>query len=511
MTAVTGPSQATEIAQKPNAPGLGVALTWLALILGIVLRIARFVHFRSLWLDEIYLANSIVHRSLHDLLFKPLEDWQAAPAGYLFLVHIAMSLFGTGERALRLVSFIFGLISLPLMWGAARRLLSPWGVAVALAMFSVLGPLIYYCTEVKPYSGDVAASLAIVLSVMRWDEKRTLPRATIAGIVGAIGVFLSYPAIFVLAGAGGWILVRRSAQKTQFALILLTWIAAFVFNYFLFVRPYTTGEAHWHVVQYWIAQDAFMPRSFLDAVQWLFSSLNAIARSPGAMWIDYPNAALIGLIIGIAIALRTRSALLLVLAPLPVVILAAAVREYPFGDRLALFFVPSYLLLIAAAAQDLWRNLAGKAAAIAIVGLIVVPSAQRALGYLFSPHGREESLPIYQWAAANYQPGDSVYLSHYAKLSFDYYADQTGWPVDLRKAGLVHVQQQFMNPAEIKTDADEWAKHGRVWVVLIHPELGKFDEQSLTIAEFDQVGKLLQKRDDFGASGYLYDCTHGSH
>jgi hypothetical protein len=510
MTAVSEPSQQLEATQSGSRSRAAETLVWLSITVGIVLRVARFDHFRSLWLDEIYLAGSIVHRSLHDLLFKPLDNWQAAPAGYLFLVHIAMSLFGTGERALRLASLIFGLISLPLMWAVSRRVLGAWGTAAAVWLFAVLGPLIYYCTEVKPYSADVAATLAIFLTVMRWEEKRSVARCAIAAATGAIAVLLSYPAIFVLVGAGIWILARRSQARAQIASTFIGWAAAFIVNYFLFVRPYVNGEAHRHVVQYWIAQDAFMPRSFLDAFNWLFSSLNAIARSPGSMWLDYPSAALIGLIIGIAVAIRRRGWLLLALAPLPIVLIVAAVREYPFADRLALFFVPSYLLLIAAGAEALWTNFAGKAAAIVIVGLIIVPSGQRAFSYLLSPHGREESLPIYQWAASNYRTGDAIYLSHYAELSFDYYADRAAWSTDLRKAGLVHVQDQFMRPTEIVADVDQSSRHSRVWVVLIHPELGKFDEQALTIAEFDRIGKLIEKREDYGATGYLYDCTHES-
>jgi uncharacterized membrane protein len=504
MTAVAHPAGNVAATKNPARAPIATSIIWTSLILGFVLRIARWIHFRSLWLDEIYLASSIVNRSMHDLLFKPLDNWQAAPSGFLFLTHLAMSLFGNGERSLRLVSLLFGLASLPLMLAVSRRLLTPRGVAVAMAAFSTLGPLIYYSNEVKPYSCDVAASLAIMLAALRWADDPTTRRTIIAAIVGAIAVFLSYPAIFVLAGAGVWMLWTNRDARRPLAIVGGTWLGFFVLDYFVFIRPYAVGDPHMHVVEYWLANDSFMPRSLIDAIHWLFSSLNAIARDPGAMWLDYPNAALIGLLIGFAIALRTRGKLLLLLAPYPFILIAAAARQYPFGDRLALFFVPQYLLLIALAAESLWTNFAAKAAAIVIVGLIVLPSTERSLYYLVSPHGREESLPVYRSIAAEYRPGDIIYLSHYAGPSFEYYASEAGFP----PTAAAHVQVERMHPDEIIADVNSaCGNHPRVWVILIHPELGGRDVQSLTLAAFNQIGHPVEQKQDFGVLGYLYDCA----
>jgi uncharacterized membrane protein len=504
MTAVAHPAGNTAATRTaPRAP-IATSIIWISLILGFILRIARWIHFRSLWLDEIYLASSIVNRSMHDLLFKPLDNWQAAPPGFLFLTHLSMTLFGKGEHSLRLVSLLFGLASLPLMLAVSRRLLSPRGVAVAMAGFATLGPLIYYCNELKPYSCDVAASLAITLAALRWVEDPTSRRTIIAAMVGAIAVFLSYPAIFVLAGAGVWMLWTNRDARRPLAIVATTWLLFFAIDYLLFIRPYTLAEPHAHVVQYWLANDSFMPRHILDAIHWVFSSLNAVARDPGSMWLDYPNAALIGLLIGCAVALRNGGKFLLVLAPYPFILIAAAARQYPFGDRLALFFVPQYLLLIALAFESLWSNFAAKAAGMVIVSLLVLPSTERALYYLVSPHGREESLPVYRWIAAEYRAGDVIYLSHYAGPSFDYYGTEAGFP----PAAAAHVQVERMRPDEIVSDVTATCgNHPRVWVILIHPELGGYDVQALTLAAFNQIGHPVEQKQDFGVLAYLYDCT----
>lgn len=510
MTAVSedkasSPTQSRALGRSPSAN----LLLWSIAAAGAVLRIARWWHWRALWLDEIYLANSIVHRSLGGLLFKPLEDWQAAPAGFLTMVYAFAHIFGEGERSLRVTSLIFGLISLPLMLAVSRRILGKGGAVIAMAAFNFLGPLIYYSNELKPYSCDVAVSLAITLAILRWMENPTRRRTLVAALTGAAGTFFSFPAIFVLCAAGIWIIWNRreSGRIAQLAAIGAAWAAAFGINYLVFLRAFTHGEAHPHLVQYWVAQNAFMPPELLGGASWIFASLSNIAASPGGMWLSFPDAAAIGLIIGTVVALHRRGYLLLILAPLPLVLAASALRQYPFADRLAIFFVPQYLLLIGAAVEALWTTLPAKAAAATIAGLIIVPSADRAWELLIHPPGREESLPIFQWVAQRYRSGDEVYLSRFGEKSFDYYEPETHWPLNLRQAGVLHVQPGPIDPWQILDDVKTMSGHRRVWVILIHDVGGDVDVHTLTLAAMNEIGHPMLQHTEPGAWGYLYDCS----
>jgi hypothetical protein len=482
-------------------------LLWAVMLVGAILRIARWWHWRALWLDEIYLANSL-HRSLGGLLFKPLQNWQAAPAGFLMMVGACAHIFGMSERSLRLTSLIFGLLSLPLMLGVSRRVLGKGGAIVAMTAFTFLGPLIYYSNELKPYSCDVAASLAVTLVALRWLENPMRRRAQVAAIVGSVAVFFSFPAVFVLAGAGLYMIVsrRKSADLRPAMVICTIWALAFILDYASFLRPFVHGEAHPHLVSYWVAQNAFMPPALVDGLRWTFSALSAVAASPGAMWLDFPDAALIGLIIGSAIAITRRGNLILLLAPLPLVLAASVLQKCPFGDRLAIFFVPQYLLLIGAAIQALWTNLPGKAAATAIAALIVLPSADRACGYLIHSPGREESLPIFQWVAQRYRAGDEVYLSRFGEMSFDYYEAQSNWPIDLRSAGVLHVQPGPIEPWQIVDDVRTMAGRRRVWVILIHDVGGDVDVHTLTLAAMNSIGHPVLQHSEPGAWTSLCDC-----
>jgi hypothetical protein len=397
------------------------------------------------------------------------------------------------------------------MLAVARRVLGAGGAIVAMALFSFLGPLIYYSNELKPYSCDVAVSLAVTLATLRWMDRPGLGRAAIAAAVGAAGILFSYPAVFVLAGAGIWMLwkQRRSGALGSALAICLVWGVVFAADYLIFLRPLTLGEAHPHLVQYWAAQDAFMPLSptYAAGWGWVIRCLASIAASPGAMWLDYPAAALVGLIVGIAVAVRNRGSLPLILAPLPLVLAASAIRQYPLADRLALFFVPQYLVLVAAATESLWTNLAGKTAAVAIAALVAIPSASRAVGYLVSPPGREESLPAYRWVAEQWQPGDIVYLTHFAEPSFRYYQSLAHWPADLESSGALHVQPSITEPRQILDDVKPLAGGHRVWLILIHAEGGELDVHQFTLAAFNEIGHPIREHDEPGAWVFLYDYS----
>ncbi len=520
---------------------------WAILILGAILRIGRFVHYRCLWLDEIYLAESVTTRGFHDLLFKPLEDWQAAPAGFLFLTRLCVAVLGPTERALRLTSLLFSLASLPLFAAVARRCLSTRGHLIAVALFATLGPLIYYGNELKQYSCDVVVALAVALAMLRLIEKPDFARLTTAAIVGSIGVFFSHPGVFVLAGSGGVTLLilwlkdrgsndrdahdaaRDNPQKNDpqsrnrpapgriaayhFAIVCIIWLFAFAINYLLFIRPLTGGVAHPHLVAFWENENGYMPHSIRFGTLWIFDRLWSICSNPGSMWLAYPDVAFAAILIGfVAILLFKRQPLLVVLAPLPVAILASLLKQYPFGDRLTLFIVPALLLAIAYAIDLLWNMSIGRLAAIVLLATILLPSAWRALGYLTDPPGREESLPVYQWVASHWAPGDGLYLSCFAEKSYRYYKSAAGWPSDPEKTGHVFIQiQDEDHPRVFEQQPKVCQGLTRVWVVMIHVDGGENVVRPFTLAGFDNIGyeiPELERVYEFpGADVYCYDCT----
>jgi uncharacterized membrane protein len=135
-------------------------------MLGVALRVRAYLANRSLWFDEALSALNIVNRRFAELL-QPLDYEQAAPFGFLFAERLVVNLIGTSEYALRLFPLLCGIASVFIFWQLARQLLSRVGIVVGLVIFSVSDQLIYYSSEVKPYSTDVAVALLLFWALAR--------------------------------------------------------------------------------------------------------------------------------------------------------------------------------------------------------------------------------------------------------------------------------------------------------------------------------------------------------
>src|SRR5437660_1163195 len=131
-----------------------VLIPWLLVLCGAVLRLAQYLHHRSLWFDEALLALNLLNRSYSQLV-KPLDYNQGAPVGFLFAERLAGIHLGFGEYALRFIPVMAALCALCLFYKVAQLLLPPRAAWIAIGLAAVCPHLIYYASELKQYSTDV--------------------------------------------------------------------------------------------------------------------------------------------------------------------------------------------------------------------------------------------------------------------------------------------------------------------------------------------------------------------
>ncbi|HSQ40145.1 MAG TPA: glycosyltransferase family 39 protein, partial [Anaerolineales bacterium] len=164
----------------------------LALVLaGFILRLRQYLVNRSLWLDEAMLANNILGRDFAGL-FRQLDNDQGAPIGFLLLQKTITLALGDSEFALRILPFLAGCLALVLMFLLARKVASPFAGSLALALFVFSPALIYYASEVKQYSSDVAIALAISLLFLKYEHAVIKQKdAALLAIVGMLAVGFS--------------------------------------------------------------------------------------------------------------------------------------------------------------------------------------------------------------------------------------------------------------------------------------------------------------------------------
>jgi hypothetical protein len=487
------------------------AALWLVLffLLGIELRWMQYWPARSLWHDEAALAVNIVHRSFAGLL-EPLDFNQGAPAGFLLIQKALTVTFGSGVRVLRFLPFLCSILSLPLFYRLARRLLEPQAALIALGLFALARPLSFYAGELKQYSSDVLIALLLLDLALTVHErtKRGEPAPwRLWGVIGALSLWFAHIAIFILAGTGiccaiaCWQRGDRSGLR-NFAGALGLWLFSFGTCYFCLLRNLDHNE---YLLTFWKTE--FMPlppRSAAD-LEWLPRALFGFLNSPvglSAHDISLAGIGALAFVAGcIALFAEKRVELAMVLTPLPFTLLASGLHKYPFGDRMVLFLVPAVLLVIASGTEFILRRTSQSARFVGVTVLVLVFLAPviGSVGKLIEPGKTEQIEPLLTYLQEHRQEGDPVYVFTSAWPAYLYHVPAHGLPTD---APVIRGSSGG-DWANYLNDLDGLRGKPRVWLVLVHHAR----VEQLFRCELARRGKKLDTLETPGATLYLYDFS----
>lgn len=504
------------------------------ILLGVVLRLRPYFAGRSLWLDEAMLALNIVQRDFGGLL-KTLDYNQGGPVGFLLLEKLTITLLGNNELTLRLIPLLAGCAALLLFALLLRQMLGKPGTFIAVALFAVSAPLIYYSSEVKQYSSDVFITLlllwlavknlfttenaesteknkgkASLFSLLSTFSVRSVANFSLL-VTGAIAIWCSHPALFVLTGIGGTFLLQALVQKDReqlktTLLMLALWAASFAALYFVSLRGLV---ANTFLLDYW--REYFMPLPPWNNWMWFPETWRAIIEFPVGLTVWWPFPAAL-MLLGLISLLRHRLPFGLLLAlTLLATLAASALGKYPFVGRLILFSAPLFIALLAAGVDEVCRWLQRPrglriivGAAIA-VGLLYTPFTSAAQNFI-SPKYPEHIRPALAYLRENRKPGDTIYVYYWAVPAFRYYAPLYGFS----ETDFVAGNNYETNPPGLLPEADQYKGRQRVWVLFSHVyEKDGYNEKDALLAHLDEIGDRKREfiRPGTSVSLYLYDLT----
>jgi predicted membrane-bound mannosyltransferase len=204
---------------------------------------------RSLWMDEAWVANSILEPTISETIYY--RSWlQTSPPLFLILLRLVVVFFGISNEAFRLVPAVFAITSVFLMVYVACRLLQPFFSLVAVFLFVFCPAVVYYSHEVKQFSSDVFASLTLISFALIYFQKPT--RTNLYLWLGSFMVlaFLSYQSLLFIPGmcfvtianiireqswpARGTL--RKSKLIDAFVALLCGFVATMIIH-FVFIKP----------------------------------------------------------------------------------------------------------------------------------------------------------------------------------------------------------------------------------------------------------------------------------
>lgn len=208
----------------------------LVVVAGVV---ARFIAVSPLWLDEALTVN-IARLPLGEM-FEALRH-DGAPPLYYLLLHGWIDVAGTGDVAVRALSGLLAVGSLPLMGLAGRRLTGtgersrwvPWAAVLLLASSPFA---IRYATEARMYSLVVVLVLAGFVALDTVLDRRSVPAMVVLGGMTGLLLLTHYWA-FYLVGAVAVLLAtqwrrvegarRALAAMAGGSLLFVPWLPSFI-------------------------------------------------------------------------------------------------------------------------------------------------------------------------------------------------------------------------------------------------------------------------------------------
>ena len=480
--------------------------------LGVLVRTVQYLSNRSLWGDEVNLALNIIDRSYGELS-QVLDYNQAAPLGFLWVEKLATQIWGNSEYALRLFPFLSSIVSLGVLYRLVRYS-SALAAPIAIALFAGGRYTLYFATELKPYSSDVAIALILFWLLVKTQHKILQTRDIIAFVCfGSLAIWFSYPAIFVLAGLSGWNLVTAKRKIGKIMInrlgIYFTWLASFGLFYFLTIANTLSNE---DLSSSW---ESRYPDSWSD-ILWVFDALGRFFYHPMGFLGITDGIGIFAFIVGCVVCYRrNRNIFLALVSPFVATIIAAYLHKYPFRDRLVLFLAPLAMIIVAEGIAlmltklSIKRNRSAKFSwLLGILGIVCLvaltfPAIYRAGNFTLHPELKHEVKPVLRYVAERVQPEDKIYVYVEGNQAFTYYLQLKGYS-DL---DYIYGTSDFSSkgkelPEKYRSLAKDLQplKGDRVWFIL------RTDSpEELEILQYlDRIGQKKEFFAQTGASAYLY-------
>jgi uncharacterized membrane protein len=393
----------------------GVALASLT-VSAAVLRAYR-LGAKSLWYDEAVLYW--VARTPVPSLITANAEGNSAPPLYPLLVHSVSETF-TNEAALRSLSWLAGVLAIPVFFQLALAYVSKRAAFGSAVLIAIAPVLVEYSQQLREYSMAFLVSALMLLSFRRFTERNSLRDLAFVVASFSAAVFLQYGLALLIVSLNCAFIVevlwlrRQKGQAVRWvagqAVVLMA--AAFVWASTLRFQ-FSYGGFH------------YLSRGYFEGPA--TSMLSFLFRQTYEIVLfAFPDPPLLILLIGtgiIAAIVDGGSARKYSHLALPLLVAAAGgiMRLYPYvGARQSIYLLPVIYILFAMGLEYLLR-VDKRVIVAAVLGILIARAALLpTLAYLGS-QGDENLKPLVLQLNADLEPQDRIFVCHGAVPAFRYY------------------------------------------------------------------------------------------
>ncbi len=182
-------------------------------VLAAALRLST-LDLQSFWYDEAFTPVHVLHPSLWATLHAVVHTENTPPLWYV-LDWADSRMLGTGAVALRLLSALAGVATVPVAWAIGRELTGRRATAIATAALVAVNPLlVWYSQEARAYALFVLLAALAMLCFLRALREPTPRRMAAFALSGALALLTHYFAVFLLVPMVIWLASDRARRRT---------------------------------------------------------------------------------------------------------------------------------------------------------------------------------------------------------------------------------------------------------------------------------------------------------
>lgn len=435
------------------------------LVLGLFLRIYCLTC-ESVWLDEGY---SILWAKQEPSQIIDAVSKDVHPPLYFLVLHYWITIFGDSELAVRLLSVIFGLLAIIMMYMVGNLLFNKDMGILGSLILSLSVFHIHYSQEIRSYSLMVLLTLVSMYFFLKLLERRSYPISAGYIVSSALLIYTHFFGLFVIAAQNICLLslfiITRKATKTGFRrwiilqailfILYLPWLG-FLIRQTLIVQG---GE-----FLGWLTQPSILllASSFFEYSGYFNLAAPLWVLSLSAVLSVYFIIMSLNSILKIKKSDREKT-LFLVIWLLTLIILPFMISYFSAPIYFTRFTIPASLAFYLLVAKGI-LNIRDEKLRAASTGMIVILSLVSIWGYI-SVVDNEQWREVVDYIETNAEQGDLALINAwYCYVPFDYYFTRT----DLVTTDPFPKWDYEVNEDNIKNLEHVVTDYERVWLLLSH-------------------------------------------
>lgn len=169
---------------------------------------------QSFWYDEAFTAVATVRPSLFDTLGL-LGKTDMLPPLYPTLAWVWTHLFGTSEVGFRSLSAVAGAATVPVLYHATAKLVSPRAGLVAAALATVHPLLVWYSQDARPYAVLLLASSLTLLTFGTALREPSPRHLAVWAVTCVLAVWTHHFAVYIVGAEASWLLASVPPQARR--------------------------------------------------------------------------------------------------------------------------------------------------------------------------------------------------------------------------------------------------------------------------------------------------------